>query len=304
MIAGRLASIESGADGVERQSLGDTQGAGDLRRGFHQFRVLTRRSLDLLLHNPSSLPGLIAPPILFTVLALALFHSGAYTPTANSALALQILFLLSFSAFIFGLLFAIQEIVKEFPIFRRERFVNLGILPYVMSKLAILAPLLVVMLVVMIAILRVTGRLPSSGARVYGELFLTLVLTGLVGLGLALFTSALVHTTQQATDMLSVWIMPQVLFGGALLAVRQMGVVGRILSVIAPVRWSFEELGHAVDLTQHFQTDTSRIGPGLAFEYANTFRRDPLQNWVILCLFIVLPIAFTCVVLKRRTASR
>ncbi len=304
VIAGRLASIESGADGVERQSLGDTPGAGDFRRGFHQFRVLTRRSLDLLRYNPSSLPGLIAPPILFTVLALALFHSGAYTPTANSALALQILFLLSFSAFIFGLLFAIQEIVKEFPIFRRERFVNLGILPYVMSKLAILAPLLVVMLVVMIAILRVTGRLPSSGARVYGELLLTLVLTGLVGLGLALYTSALVHTTQQATDMLSVWIMPQVLFGGALLAVRQMGIVGRILSVIAPVRWSFEELGHAVDLTQHFQTDTSRIGPGLAFEYANTFRRDPLQNWIILCFFIVVPIALTCVVLKRRTASR
>ena len=27
----------------------------------------------------------------------------------------------------FGLLFAVQEIVKEFPIFRRERMVNVGV---------------------------------------------------------------------------------------------------------------------------------------------------------------------------------
>jgi len=104
--------------------------------------------------------------------------------------------------------------------------------------------------------------------------------------------------------MLSVWIMPQVLFGGALLAVRQMGVVGKAIAAIAPVRWSFEELGHAVNLTGHFQTDTSRIGPGLAFEYANTFRRDPVQNWIILCLFLVAGLVLACVTLKRKTTNR
>src|SRR5207245_3631042 len=120
---------------------------------------------------------------------------------------LQILFLIAFSAFIFGLLFAIQEIVSEFPILRRERLVSLGIVPYVLSKLAVLAPILTLLLLVMVGILRLTSRLPSEGFAFYGRLLLTLLLTGFVGLALALLTSAAVSTSQQATDMLSVWIM-------------------------------------------------------------------------------------------------
>src|SRR5205085_2800262 len=185
---------------------------------------------------PKVLPSLVMPPILFTVLALFLFHSGQIDKR-DSVGSLQIVFLIAFSSFIFGLLFAIQEIVSEFPIFRRERMVNLGIFTYVMSKTTFLAPLLIVMLIMMVVILRLTGRLPHGGLGVYAPLMLTLVLTGLVGLVLALLTSALVSSSQQATDMLSVWIMPQVLFGGALVAVHNMIVIGKIVSAVAPVRW-------------------------------------------------------------------
>ena len=96
------------------------------------------------------------PPILFSLLALALFKGDMDGPD-NSAARLQIMFLIAFSAFIFGLLFAIQEIVKEFPIFRRERMVNLGIVPYVLSKTTFLAPLLALLILVMVGILRSPG---------------------------------------------------------------------------------------------------------------------------------------------------
>jgi ABC-type transport system involved in multi-copper enzyme maturation permease subunit len=181
--------------------------------------------------------------------------------------------------------------------------VNLGIAPYILSKLVILAPLLTVLLIVMVTILRLTGRLPVAGVDVYWRLMLTLVLTGFVGLALALLTSAFVSTPQQATDMLSVWIMPQVLFGGALLSVTKMNVTGQIFSAFQPVRWSFEGLGHIVGLNTLFRVDTSQIGPGLAIEYGDSFSRNPLQNWIILVVFIIVPLVLTYFVLRRRTTA-
>lgn len=303
VLADQLRPGEADAAASAPHALGEGGRSGGLARQVRQFAVLSRRNFDLFAHNPSNLPSLIMPPILFSVLALALFKSGVFERTTNSAAPLQILFLIAFSAFIFGLLFGVQEIVKEFAIFRRERMVNLGILPYVLSKTTFLAPLLAVLLMVMVGILRLTGRLPASGFDVYSRLLLTLVLTGFVGLALALFTSALVSTPQQATDMLSVWIMPQVLFGGALLAVPAMNLVGRLISTVAPVRWSFEALGQITDLNTQFRTDTSRIGPGLVIQYGDSFTRNPVQNWLILILFIVVPLALTCLVLKRKTTT-
>jgi ABC-type multidrug transport system ATPase subunit/alpha-tubulin suppressor-like RCC1 family protein/CRP-like cAMP-binding protein len=299
----------------QTRSLGESRGSVGLARQFRQFAVLSRRRFDRFVHNPKTLPSLIMPPILFTVLALGIFHNGTFDATADSTGPLQILFLVAFSAFIFGLLFAVQEIVSEYAIFRRERMVNLEILPYVLSKLTFLAPLLIVMLIVMIAILWATGRLPTHGSQlgatgahvqlagVYGQLLLILALVGLVGLSLALLTSAFVSTSQQATDMLSVWIMPQVLFGGALVAVQQMGLFGKVLAAVAPVRWAFESLGHVFYLSAHFLTDTSRVGAGLAVSYGKTFDATIGSPLIILVAFIVVPLALTCVVLRRKTAK-
>ncbi|MDP9286050.1 MAG: ABC transporter ATP-binding protein, partial [Actinomycetota bacterium] len=97
---------------------------------------------------------------------------------------------------------------------------------------------------------------------------------------------------------------PQVLFGGALLAVPQMNVIGRVISALAPVRWAFEALGHITDLETHFQTDATQLGAGLAVAYEDSFSRNPAEDWVILALFAIVPIVLTCVVLKRRTSSR
>jgi hypothetical protein len=305
VVADQLRPRDSQTQVRRNLSLAESAPPGGLGRALRQFVVLSRRGFDLFRYNPSTLPSLVMPPLIFTLLALTLFKPGVFENASNSAACLQIVFLISFSAFIFGLLFAVQEIVKEFPIFRRERMVNLGIVPYVLSKTTFLAPLLTVLLIVMVGILRLTHRLPEAGGlQLYGKLLLTLVLTGFVGLALALFTSALVSNSQQATDMLSVWIMPQVLFGGALLAIPLMNTIGKGISAVAPVRWSFEALGQIVDLSHQFSIDTSRIGPGLALQYGDSFSRDLVQSWLILALFIVVPLVLTCVILKRKTTAR
>src|SRR5437764_14413311 len=50
----------------------------------------------------------------------------------------QVLFIMSFVAVLFGCNNSAREIVKEIQIYRRERMVNLGITPYLFSKVLVL----------------------------------------------------------------------------------------------------------------------------------------------------------------------
>ena len=191
---------------------------GGLRRGLRQFAVLSRRSFDLYAKNPKVLPSLddAADPVL-AARAGACSRATPARAATNSAAALQIMFLIAFSAFIFGLLFAIQEIVKEFPIFRRERMVNLGVVP--VRPLEDHLPG---------AAARAAdpgdGRHPAGDRTSAGRRIRRLRAAardpGAHRIRGARARAAHVgvrrRSSQQATDMLSVWIMPQVLFGGAL----------------------------------------------------------------------------------------
>ena len=60
-------------------------------------------------------------------------HDAFDLDVENPSASVSILFFLAFAAFQFGLFDGIQEIVKEIAIFRRERMVNLAILPIVLS---------------------------------------------------------------------------------------------------------------------------------------------------------------------------
>lgn len=286
------------------QGLGGTARTGGPLQQLRQFVVLSARNFDIIKNNPANIPPLIGPAVIFILLLLALFRSGAFDRAiSNPTTPVQLLFLVSFTVFLFGLLFGVQEVVKETAIFRRERMVNLGVLPYVLSKTTFLAPLLVVLSCVMLAVLRVTGRMPPSGFDVYGKLLLTLVLTAFAGLSLALFSSSISATPQQATDTLSLWIMPQVLLSGALFAVPSMTIVGRTLSRFAAVRWAFEATGQITDLNDLFLNGTSPLARPLMDQYQTTFSRNAVQNWAILLVFILVPFVLTCLILRRKGAA-
>src|SRR5207245_11656795 len=55
--------------------------------------------------------------------------------------AQKILFIMAFAAVLFGCINGSREIVKEAAIYRRERAVNLGIIPYMFSKIVVLGML-------------------------------------------------------------------------------------------------------------------------------------------------------------------
>jgi ABC transport system ATP-binding/permease protein len=276
-----------------------------LRLTTHQLGVLGRRDLATHLRDPGQLPQVAMPPVVFTVLLLILFPANLFDPaTPNPSAPMQLLFTFSFMAFLFGLLFGVQAIVKEFPVFFRERMVGVKILPYVLSKMSFLGPSLLVSISGMTLVLWLTDRLPDGGVGVYGPLLLTLYLTAFAGLTLSLFTSAIVNNSQQATDMVTPWIAPQVLFAGALFAVPAMNAAGRFVSAIASVRWAFEGTASITELNDLFALSPSPIGQALLLQYESSFARDPLQVWVILAAFVVVPLLATLLVLSRRRQPR
>lgn len=288
------------------QPAGQGRGAGlveNIRRAIRQFAVLSHRTFDLLAHDRASFLALLAPPLAITLLLLALFRAGAFGHTPNPTIALQTLLVMGYGTLFFGISAGLQEITKEVAIFRRERKVNLGIAPYLLAKLAILAPILLMNVAAMTAVLRVGGRLPDAGIGTYGPLLLTLTLNAVAGLALGLCVSAAVPTSEVATRLQSLVLLPQVVFSGGLLAVATMGAAGRTISGAMVLRWSFESLGRALHLNDLFTTSNSAAGQALSGQYGDAFAHNPVGHWAIITAFIVVPLILAGAILRRKGAA-
>ncbi len=305
------AVLQAGQAAPQAAAAARTKGGQGLRFGspalaFHQLRVLSHRNFDLYARHPSNFVPLAMQPVVFTLLLLALFRPNLFfVGTSNPNAPLQLLYIFSFMVFLFGLLFGVQEIVKERAIFFRERMVNVGVVPYLLSKTSFLGPLLVVCLIAMTALLWATDRLPSAGIHTYFPLVVTLCLTAFAGLSLALLISAAVNTSQLATDLLTPWIAPQVLFAGALFAVAAMNSVGKVIAAGTAVRWSFEGTVASVHLKENlFAVSSSPIAKSLLIQYREMFNWSPQSYWLVLLPFIVIPFVAAGVVLELKTRPR
>jgi ABC-type multidrug transport system ATPase subunit len=216
-----------------------------------QWRVMTRRNLDILTRNRLTLAILVGSPVMVLLMFAVLFRPGAFDVTDPSPNAtVMILFWIAFGGFFFGLTYGLLQICAEFPILRRERLAGLGLGPYVLGKVAVLLPLLAAVDVLMLGVLRALDRLPAADAATYGKLFGTLLLSSAAALALGLLTSAAVSDPAQAAIALPMLCFPQVLFVGAILPVPVMATTGRVLSYAMSNRWAFEGLGHTLGVEE------------------------------------------------------
>lgn len=293
---------------IETVGSGEVEVAAAPRRGgprqfLHQLKVLAARNLHIH-RKPQNLMPLLMQPVVISLLILSLFKPSIWDPaTRNANTAMQLVYTFDFVMFLFGLLFGAQEMVKETSIFRRERTVDVRVLPYLLSKASFLAPLLALVATAMTAVFYFTDRLPpDAGSDVYVPLWFTLVLTGWAGMAMSLLISSAVKTSQQATDLLTPWIAPQVLFAGALLAVPAMGFVGRMLANITAVRWSFEASAQVTNLKDLFAATNDEIGDAMLIQYADSFNWAQGRYWLILGAFVLVPLVLAAVVLNKKSS--
>src|SRR5919201_1538386 len=257
------------------------------RAGFvRQWSVLTRRNFETLARNPLTMAILLGSPALVVAMFAILFRPGAFDfADPNPSAIAMILFWVTFGAFFFGLTYGLLQIVAEQAILRREHLVGQRLSAYLLAKIAVLLPFLLLVIVLMLGLLRLLERLPPASARTYLTVGVSLALDAAAALTLGLLTSAAVGNPAQATLALPMLCFPAVLFSGAILPVNVMAGVGAAISAVIPVRWAFEAIGHDLGVRAILAHGGSPLGPPLLHAYGDAGLHSTTTYWAYLTIF-------------------
>ncbi len=197
-----------------------------------QWGTLTRRYLEVLSRDKFNLLILFgqAPIIAF----LTYLVVGSKSPRDFPY------FMLALVSIWFGTSVASREIIRERAVYTRERMVNLRLFPYVGSKLFVLALIVsfqCVLLFGSLKFLHYAGLMNLPGYAI--PQVIIILLTAMVGLALGLFISAMVKTSEMATSLVPLILIPQILFSGLV------GVpvnTARVIGTLMPATWAFDGL--------------------------------------------------------------
>lgn len=223
------------------KEIGKTQSQGVQKKhglgivgAFRQWFTLSRRYLEVLLRDKFNLFILFAQAPIIAFLTFLVMDANRPRDIVYLVLALVSIW--------FGTALSAREIIRERPVYTRERMVNLGILPYLGSKLFILGIIVGIqclMLFVPLKFFDLTGLMSMPGD--FGGIvqFWTMLLTAGVGIAIGLLISALVKTSEMATSLVPLILIPQILFSGLV------GVptgFSKVVGLTMPVTWSFDTM--------------------------------------------------------------
>jgi len=120
--------------------------------------------------------------------------------------------------------------------------VNLRLLPYVGSKILILMLIVGLQCLLLFGTLKLLDltHLMSFPGRLAGTPHLAVMMvTSMVGIVLGLFVSAVVKTSEMATSLIPLILIPQILFSGLVGIPTRMA---KLVGVVMPATWSFDEM--------------------------------------------------------------
>lgn len=324
---------------------------------LRQFGVLARRYFDLVRRDTTSVLTLLAVMPLIALLLLVMADKYDLTakplpdvradiqaeiaaaraddPTAEqeqyqgfyliARSSQRLLFMMGLSASLLGLFAAAYEIVKEAPIYQRERMVNLRIPPYLLSKVVILFGFGLLQCLLFLLVLGLRVDYPKDGVILpaVAEMYVTLVLAVLASICLGLLISAVVRNASTVIYIILIVLFVQIIFAGSLFDIPE---GARPISYLTTTRWTLEALGSTADLerikereggclepveplpaaiapaaTDYCQAGQTPMPSTMAFSlnYDHT-ARHLLLRWLILLGFSVVFLTLTAVVQRRK----
>lgn len=212
----------------------------------------------------------------------------------------QLAFWLSAIAVWLGTLNAIREISREDAIYRRERLVNLKVVPYIASKLAVLTGLVVVQSTLLLAVAKARINIPVDKHILdltvpwhiggitslhipyptgpLDGVWLTLVLAGAASVAVALVVSAAVSNPDRAIVAAPIIMVPQIMFAGGISPLSSLGPA-EPLSYIVQMRWSYEAIGRVTHVVRQAAIPQT-------FPYTASLDGGALSRWLVLVGFI------------------
>lgn len=274
---------------------------------FKQLSLLSRRYLKLVLHDRASLIyTLISGPVAIGLTALilqgktplSLIQPATITQAPS---ALKVLFVFSCIAIWIGLSSSVREIVKEASIYARERLINLGLIPYLSSKVLVRAGLAAVQtLLIAIAILIGFQSPTSHLISWFWGVGITNFLTLLASISLSLLISAGAKNENEANNILPLIMIPQIILSGVLFDLK--GWSGQLAWLMIS-RWSMGAYGALVDVNAMVPDLPANSSIEPIFEtttvYAATWQNLGL-NWALLGVHILVYLAIALWLQRRK----
>jgi ABC transport system ATP-binding/permease protein len=218
-----------------------------------QLLLLSARYVHLLFQDRKNLLLLLLQaPVIGYLMTLVARSDAIVGPHADQVDAKTVLFMMSTVAVWFGIINAAREITKESAVFRRERLAGLRVGAYVLSKVLVLALLVVVQSALLLGVLGIEVRFPRNGVMLEGtlELGVTTALTSLAGLSLGLAISAWAKTPDRAISFVPLALIPQILFSGVLFPFGSGITTTRVLSWFTVSRWAMDAYGATIKLAR------------------------------------------------------
>jgi ABC transport system ATP-binding/permease protein len=169
----------------------------------------------------------------------------------------------------FGCSNSAQEIVKELPIYRRERLVGLSRWSYLTGKFVWMAGLTSIQALILYATIAI-GRLGVHGAfqwQIIGLIFLAFAATG-IGLTVSAFSKSAI----QAVMLVPLLLIPQILFSGFTVAAKDMSPAVLALSEVMPSFASQRISDASVLLGQKISGELIREYPTAYFNLNDWYR--------------------------------
>jgi ABC-type multidrug transport system ATPase subunit/pSer/pThr/pTyr-binding forkhead associated (FHA) protein len=208
--------------------------------GLHQWWTLVRRNFVIKLRDSWNTAILLAQAPIIAALIVLVFRAAIAAPRdlGGGSPAMGVLFLTVVAALWFGCSNSAREVVAEWPIFQRERMINLSLPAYVGSKFAVLGGLCLIQCGLLLGIIYHPCRLHGDPLRMLA----ILLLAALIGVALGLLISALARSSEVAIALVPLVLLPMVILGGMMLPLHMMEKAVQWLAALMPSRWAFEGL--------------------------------------------------------------
>jgi ABC-type multidrug transport system ATPase subunit len=217
---------------------------------FAQMSTLVRRYSAVIASDRGFLYLLVGVVLGLGALVRAFpLPNGGFIGPNNSGAQSALLILVLCACFA-GSLNAIREIVKERPIYARERGTGLSAGAYLASKVIVLGVISAFQAIVLVAIGLIGKNFGPKGSVLpipVLEIALAIALVAVVSMVIGLLTSSLVSTAERAMPLVFLLVMIQVVTTGGIFAIH--GTAGlEQIAWFTPSRWGFAASASTVDL--------------------------------------------------------
>ena len=295
-VLGRWPTMPTTGDVEERTARPQPPRVNPLR----QFYVLSRRYLDLVLHDRLLLTILMAIMPIMALLILLMAEPHWLVGETEAEIARQLadelaagdriatyaivgasqvhLNAMGMAAVMLGLFGAAYEIVKERSIFERERMVSLRLLPYVASKVTVLIGFALLQCLLFLIVVSLKVKLPQAGVMLPApvEIYISLVFVAGAAIMSGLLVSALVPRTNSVIYITIIVLFAQFIFGGIQFGLSEQRAW---LSKLTMARWVNEAMGASVDIEWLSSLTRTRFLPDPVTREVSMEVARPADDW-------------------------